>query len=86
VPLTVGGWTRTTGDVTATLAAPGVDLSAGRAAPEPAPARDPVPASDPGRDLVPVLAWTGVAVAVVAVVAVAVAMRRRRGTRAPSPV
>jgi hypothetical protein len=78
-PETTGGWARTTGDVTATLTALGVDLSA--RAPAAAPARTPARGAQGGTDLAPALAGAGAAV-LAAVVAAAVVVRRRRGAPA----
>jgi hypothetical protein len=71
IPATVGGWARTTGDVTATLAALGVDLSART------PAARPAPAPDGGPDMGWVLVGAVVATAVVGGAAV---VHRRRSS------
>ena len=78
-PETTGGWARTTGDVTATLTALGVDLS--DRAPAAAPARTPARGAQGETDLAPALAGAGAAV-LAAVVAAAVVVRRRRGAPA----
>jgi hypothetical protein len=82
VPLTLGGWTRTTGDVVATLEALGVDLSvkgpASAAEPASRPAPAPAPSPDDGTALAPVVAGVGLAVAAAAAVGTVLVRRRRR--------